>query len=389
MKFNWINNVPLEDQDLILKKEKEVYLDNNANHPMLPEVVEIVQNEMKYYGNASAIHSLGRQSMAKIIQARNKIASLLKVKPNNIIFTSGGSESNNMFIKGLISKKLFVDNNLSYKIFLSPFEHKSISRICFPGLNYRKISSPSTLFDIIKNREENNILCITHIYAHNETGIIYKAITNLFEDIRKLDPSILFHSDMSQVIGKTEFPNLDIFDAVSFSAHKFGGPLGCGILYLKNLESISPLINGGPQEFQLRAGTYNVPGILGMARAMELSINLDMTEMRNLRDYMVEEIFKMHPSRLISTNDKLITNTAAMILENINAEQLVKDLSQFGIYISRGSACDSLNKKPSDSYLAAGFSEKEANSIIRISLNRYTSKDDIDYFLSKLKYCIL
>lgn len=391
MKFKWTNDVPIANEKIVPDKcikEKDVYLDNNANHPMLPEVIDIVCEEMKQVGNASSSHYFGQLAMSKVKEAHIKVASLLNVEPGNIIFTSGGSESNNMFMKGLIFKKTSI--NSKNRILFSKFEHKSISTIMskfvFPQISYAYAPSFTSLLDEVK--ESRDIIGFSHIYAQNETGVVYNQLLHLFEDIKKINPSILLHSDMSQVIGKTKMPELDAFDAVTFSSHKIGGPLGCGILYLKNPSSISPLIHGGTQEFQLRAGTYNVPGIVGMAKAIEMSINLDFTEMVNLRNYMIDQIFKMHNSKLISNTDKLLANTAAMILEGVNAKSLVENLSKFGVYISRGSACNSVNASPSDIYLAAGFTEREANSTIRISLNRWTTKEDIDYFLSKLRYCL-
>lgn len=401
-----------ENRQEILNKtfDKFIYLDNNATHPILPLVRQNMINMMSIIGNGSSDHLAGLRVRSYIEEARQNIATKLGLIGQDdykrIIFTGSGSESINTIIKGVFFKNKDKNKNI---IVTTPYEHKStLNTIKWLTDNFNveckfmdinKISTgvntnADGLISINNitwlDKYKDRILLVTFMAANNEVGVInnYNEICHYIK--QTINNDILIHCDMSQLLGKHKYDvDINSFDAVTFTAHKFGGPQGISALYIKNFDIIEPLIHGGNQEFQKRAGTYNAAQIIGMSTAIDLIDNIDIDNMLKLRNYLEVELEKMGGHINCKLTNRLSNTISVTFISSIKSgEDIVKFLSDNNIFISTSSACNSKDKTPSYVLKSIGLSTEESLKTIRISLNKFTTLSELDEFISIMKKII-
>jgi len=369
---------------------KQVYLDNNATTRMRDEVLEAMLPYLKdIYGNASSVHQFGRTARAAIDGARVKVAALLgAASPEEIIFTSGGTESDNYAIKGVAHALKSKGDH----IITSAIEHHAVYNTCkflekegykvtYLGVDqYGMIS----LDDLRKAITDKTIL-ITAMYANNEMGTIEPV-----EEIGKIakEKNIYFHTDAVQAVGKLPFSVKDMnIDLLSMSAHKIYGPKGIGALYMKKGVKATPQMLGGHHEMNKRAGTENVPAIVGLGKAAELALK-EMPEeekIKELRDYLFKGITsKIDDVKLNGHPEKRLSNTLNISFTYLEGESIILNLDMEGIAASTGSACTSGTLMPSHVLTAMGVDAVNTQGSVRFSLGRDNTKEDMDYVIDVL-----
>lgn len=371
-----------------------IYLDNSATTKPFPEVVDsFVTVATKYFGNPSSLHELGMKAERLLTQAREQIAAALGVKPNEIIFTSGGTEANNFAIKGVALQYRHRGNH----IITTAIEHPSVSEPCqqLEQLGFEVTYLPVnengivTVEEVKKALRDDTIL-VSIMHVNNEVGSIQPV-----EEIGALlarYPKTIFHVDRVQGISKVP---LDMkkarIDLCTMSAHKFHGLRGAGILYVRQGIQLSPLLAGGGQEMQFRSGTENVPAIVAMAKALRMSLEKYDKQI----DYLLEvkqawfNELKTIPSIQINTP---FAHSAPHIinfsLNDIKPEVFVHELEKRDIFVSTTSACSSKKKTPSKTLLAMGADDKRAESGIRISLSFENTLEEIPTAIAAMKEAI-
>ncbi|ADO84548.1 cysteine desulfurase family protein [Ilyobacter polytropus] len=372
--------------------KKNVYLDNNATTQMDERVIEVMTKVMREsYGNPSSVYQIGQKGKKILEESREMISGLLGLKSREIIFTSGGTESNNMAIRGA-AKAL---KNKGRHLITSVIEHSSVLNtfkdmeslgweVTYLGVDEKGRVNIKELQSSIK--DETVLISIMH--SNNEIGTLQP-----IREIGKIAKSknIIFHVDGVQSLGKVkiDFENIDLF---SFAAHKFYGPKGIGALYVKSGVKIEKLLTGGYQERNRRAGTENVVGVCGMARALEISLEnlyIEMEKEKKIRDHMENKILEKIDKITINGDlSNRLFNTSSITFEKVEAESLLFALDMKGIAVSAGSACASSTLSPSHVLEAIALSGNTAKSTLRISLGRFTTEEDIDYFVEALELAV-
>lgn len=368
---------------------REIYLDNSATTKIDSRVLEKMINKMDIYGNPSSIHREGQKAKMLIETSREKIAELLLGKPKEIIFTASGTEANNMAIKGAAIQNIkkgkhLISSKIEHSSVLNSF--KELEKQGFEVSYIDADENGVVKLDELKKaiREDTSLISIMH--ANNELGTL-QPIKEIGEICSKYD--IIFHVDAVQSIGKLQiFPkNLNI-DLLSFSAHKFYGPKGIAALYICAGNNLKKLLHGGAQERNRRSGTENTLGIYGMAEAMELAYSTMFEESKRemeIRKYLESNLKNKIDNILINgENAHRLPNITSLTLRKCEAQSLIFNLDIKGICLSAGSACSSGALSPSHVLDAINLSKLDSKSTIRISLGRFNTKADIDYFLEKL-----
>ena len=372
------------------QRRRRIDLDNNAT----TRVAEAVREAMLPYldathGNPSSIHRVGLAAREAIEQARRQVAGLINTRPRRIVFTGGGSEADNLALKGIA----FACRGRGDHIVTSAIEHPAILAACgflersgfkvtYCDVDEHGVVHPDTLRDAITD----DTVLVSVMTANNETGTI--------QPIRELcsvahDRAVLFHTDAVQAIGKikVDVQDLDV-DLLSISGHKFHGPKGIGALYARKGVVIEPLVHGGKQERGLRGGTENVPAIVGMGRAAVLAQSMaapDGAAIRLLRDRLEAGIRDLVPAaRLNGHPDHRLPNTLNLTLPGLRGESLVVALDQHGISLSSGSACKSGSPEPTHVLLAMGIEPQDVHCSVRLSLSHATTSQDVDDTLNAL-----
>lgn len=369
----------------------KVYLDNAATTAIHPEVIDAMVPLMKsHYGNPSSIHSFGRETRAAIESARKTTARLLNVSPAEIFFTSGGTEANNMAIRCSIK-----DMKLTHAITspiehhavlhtLEEMEHQGLIKLSFVRIDGYGHIDMTHLEDLLKNNTKS---FVSLMHANNEIGTINN-ITEIGDLCHKYQA--IYHSDTVQTIG--HFPhNLSELpvDFVSCAAHKFHGPKGVGFIYISNKIKISPFITGGAQERNMRGGTENLYGIVGLAKALEISyrdMEMDKNKVLGLKKYMIQKLIDEIPG--IQFNGDIADHNLYTVLNvsfppSENAEMLLFNLDIAGIAASGGSACSSGSQV--GSHVLKGIGADPERPSVRFSFSRFNDEKDIDYTVEKLK----
>lgn len=361
---------------------KPLYLDHAATTPVRKEVVKVM-NEffVSKYGNAGSLHALGDASEKALENARKKFAGELGCKTEEIYFTSGASESNNTALKCLAGKKR--------KVIISTIEHPSVEE----SAGYLEDNG----WDVVRIRvDKNGLLDLEELEKEidNETALVSVIhASNVFGTIQDLRAiagickkhKVLFHTDATQSFGKLPINVRDLgIDMLSASAHKIGGPKGVGLLFVRRGVALHPMIHGGGQEFGLRSGTENVPGIVGFAKALEWQKKVHGDKIRKLRDSMISELEKIG-GKLVGDRERRMYHNVNVAFAGANNETLVYRLSGKGIYISAGSACDSKKEKEDYVLKALGLSKKEREGSIRISLGEDFKEKDIGRVVGEIK----
>lgn len=365
-----------------------IYFDSNASYPISKRVKEAILKIYDMYGNGSSLHYAGQQIRSYVEQSRENISKYLGFDSKNLIFTSSGSESNNMFLKGVCFKRL---GNGRKRIIISSFEHKSIIKTAKYlekfGYNINMIDTDKkglinyTEFEKLLG---NDVLLISVMGANNLLGTI-QPINELVSITKKYDNNILFHSDCSQLLGRVSKESLkfDNIDSLTFSGHKFGGTIGCSVLYLKDFDFIEPLIHGGEQEFSLRAGSYNVASIFAFNLAVLFLEEETIKDVLKLRNYFEEKLLQNFNCRINCKDSPRINNTISVTF--FDMVDIVEKLNEYNIFVSSTSACDSNDKKVSHVLKQLGMNEEEAKRTIRISINEFATVEKINRFINVLE----
>jgi cysteine desulfurase len=375
--------------------KKRIYLDNNATTPLHPDVKRSLADTMKIFGNASSMHSFGREAKAALDDARNRIAAFINAQADEVIFAGSGSEANNTVLNMVSCCSYICSNKCKgrHQILISEIEHPCILETskCLAekgvSVSYVSVDKYGKInMDQLKKRLSESIMLVSVMMVNNEIGTI--------QDIREIakiahDKGALFHTDAVQAVGKIPVDVKDLnADFLSFSAHKIYGPKGVGALYVKSGSPFCPFIRGGHQEQGRRAGTENTLGIVGMAAAIdarkkEMAPEAErLKRMRErLRNFIKDSIpdvsFNGHP-------DDSLPGTLNVSFKGAEGEAILLYLDLEGIAVSTGSACASASLDPSHVLLAINIGHERAHCTIRFSLGRETDEKDIDYVIGKL-----
>ena len=370
---------------------KKVYMDNNATTRTRPEVVQaMLPYFSEIYGNASSIHQFGRSARTAVDQARQSIVSLLNASsPEEIIFTSCGTEADNLAIKGVVAALRSKGNH----IITSSIEHHAVLNTCKflekEGCRVTYVNVDGYGFvnlEEIKRAITDKTILITIMHANNEVGTIEP-----IEEIGSIakERGVYFHTDAVQSTGKIplDLKKMNI-DLLSLSGHKLYGPKGVGALYIRKGTKITPQMLGGHHEMGKRAGTENVPGIVGLGLACELAqkeIAVDSKKLTELRDYFYKGITsKIEDVRLNGHPTSRLPNTLNVGFKYLEGESIILNLDMEGIGVSTGSACTSGSLEPSHVLTAMGVDPAETQGSVRFSLGRDNTKEDVDYVLTVL-----
>ncbi len=367
------------------------YLDNGATTKVDQEVVKAMLPYMEEtYGNASSLHKFGQDAKATLEESRETIAKAIKAQPEEIIFTSGGTESDNLALKGIA----FANKDKGRHIITTKIEHHAVTKTCKflenDGFKVTYLDVDKEGFidlDQLKKAITKETILVSVIHANNEVGTI--------QDIEKIgkickDHNIYFHTDAVQSFTKTiidvEKQNITL---ASLSAHKIHGPKGIGALYIKKGTKIKKIMDGGSQENKLRAGTENIPGIVGFAKAVEIANQENFKNMQMLRDYFIEKVEKEIPeTNLNGSKKQRLCNNINITFKYIEGEALLIKLDDKGIAVSTGSACSSKELRPSHVLIAMGIPPSVAHGSIRFTLSKYTTKEELDYTINYLKEAV-
>ena len=370
---------------------KKIYLDNAATTRLKSEVLEEMMPILKEnYGNPSSIYSMGRNARKEVEKSRQTVAEILGANPSEIFFNSGGTESDNWAIRGVAFAQLRKGKN---HIITSKIEHHAVLHTV---KELEKEGFEATYLDVDKNGFVNpedvkaaiteKTALVTVMYANNEIGTIQK-----ISEIGKVchEKGVIFHTDAVQAVGHL---NINVkeqnIDLLSLSGHKFHGPKGVGALYVKKGVRILNLMQGGAQESNKRPGTENVAGIVGLAKALEISMQNRQEKNKDLekkRDFLITELLKIKRSRLNGDRTERLPGNVNISFEGIEGESLLLLLDAAGICASSGSACTSGSLDPSHVLLAIGLVHEVAHGSLRLSLDESTTMEDLEYTVSEVK----
>ncbi|MBC8217489.1 MAG: cysteine desulfurase NifS [Planctomycetes bacterium] len=366
-----------------------IYFDNNATTKVAEEVLEEIKPLFcDLYGNPSSMHTFGGQIGRRISRAREQAAALLGCDPSEIVFTGCGTESDNTAIKGALAA---VPNKR--KVITTRVEHPAVLTVCreLENRGYRVLElgvNRQGRLDLAELEEQidDDTALVTIMYANNETGMVFP-----IERIAELARSkgSVFHTDAVQAVGKIplNLARSDI-DLLSLSGHKLHAPKGVGILYVRKGTRLSPFMLGGHQEAGRRAGTENVPGIVGLGKACELAaanLEEENSKVKILRDKLENALLEKCPDcRLNGDTEDRLPNTCNVSFEYIEGEAILLMLDKYGICASSGSACTSGSLEPSHVLRAMGVPFTAAHGSIRFSLSRYSTEEEVDYTIEKM-----
>lgn len=380
--------------------EKMIYLDHAATTRTLPEVTEVMEPYQDiYYGNPSTIYEFGEKSREAIEWAREMIAGTIRARPEEIFFTSGGTESDNWALKEAVHLHKSMHPGSRGKILTTPVEHHAILNSCEElkqmggGVFFLNVDETGRVFLAAAEEAvlENEDACLISVmYANNEIGTI-QPIDELGRMAKRR--KILFHTDAVQAYGHLPINvQRDNIDMLSASAHKFGGPKGVGFLYIRKEINLPAFVHGGAQESNRRAGTENVPGIVGMGKAAELAhkrMGMESRRIRHLRDYLAYRILREIPDVKMTGNRKYrLSNNASFCFRGITGEAAAILLDTQGICVSSGSACSTGSLEDSHVLAAIGIESEWAQGALRITLGAENTKEEMDYVVEKVKMVV-
>lgn len=364
---------------------QRVYLDSNATTPVLPEVFEAMRPYyLDQFGNASSIHHHGQHARAAVERAREAVARLLGCRAAEVVFTSGGTEADNLALFGILQS--------GEHAITSQIEHHAVLNAC-KRLEKRGVEVTYLRVDgeglvdpqDVRRALRPNTKLISIMMANNETGVIEPV-----EEIGRVaaEADVCFHTDGVQAAGKIAIDVKKIScDLLSISAHKFHGPQGIGALYVRRGTLIDPLFYGGNHERQRRAGTENLPGIIGVGCAAEIALrglqNGDMARVANMRDHLESTLLQQVDEAGVNSGAApRVPNTSNIYFDHIEGEAMVIALDLKGLAVSTGAACSSGAIEPSHVLTAMGLPPGRARASIRFSVGKHNSEDDIDFALS-------
>ncbi|MCC6826159.1 MAG: cysteine desulfurase [Acidobacteria bacterium] len=378
---------------------RRVYLDNSATTRVADEVFEAMLPFLRdFYGNPSSIHHFGQEARTAVDKARHQVAAMLNARPNDVLFTSGGTESNNLAIRG------FAQTNAKYgnHIITSAIEHPAVLNVCedlaeqgFEITHLPVYANGIVRMDDLNAAIRDDTILITIMAANNEIGTLQpvEAIGRLVRELRKSGSRVRFHTDAVQAVGKitTDVEAIGC-DMLSLSGHKINAPKGIGALYVRRGTRLHAQNVGGRQERGLRGGTEAVPGIVGLGTAADIAAR-EMPQVaertRRLRD-RIEQSIAEQVSDITFNGDRIdrLPNIANISFRGVEGEGLLINLDMAGVAVSTGSACSSGSLEPSPVIRALDADDETARSAIRFSLGRYNSDDDIDRLLEILPQAV-
>jgi cysteine desulfurase len=378
------------------------YLDNSATTPVCPAAAEKMKSVIdNTFGNPSSLHSLGMEAEKVISEARDKIFTAIgakkigKVKPQMLIFTSSGTEANNIALIGAATAK---ERRRGGKIIVGETEHPSVveSAKYLANLGFRVvfIPSPRGVWDMKKYKAElsSDTILVSAMLVNNETGAV-NDIASIASLAKAANPDVLVHCDAVQGFLKLPEPLATVpADLISISSHKIGGPKGAGALFIREkvltTKSLVPVVHGGGQESGMRSGTENTVGIAGFGAAAEfesknLNANLEkFASLRALAEKLIEE--KLPDVRINKPDRRYAPHIMSLTLPGVRSETMLHSLSRFGVFVSSGSACSSNSGHKSHVLLSFGLSDKEADSAIRVSFGVQNTEDDVHNLVNSL-----
>lgn len=373
-----------------------IYLDHAASTPVLQEIInEMIPYLGNLYGNPSSIHTYGIKSKIAVQIARRRVASLIGAKPSEIFFTSGGTESDNLALKG-ICKSIRKSQNIKNHIITSSIEHDAILETCRylekDGFTVTYLNVDKNGFidkTELKNHLTEKTAIVSLMLANNEIGVI-QPVEEFSETVHGFDKTIIFHSDAIQAVGKIPINVKELgLDSLSLSSHKINGPKGVGALYVREKVNFEPLIQGGGQELTIRSGTENVPGIVGFGKASEISmINLkdNSQYLYFLRDFLIKRINEEISGNMLNGSlESRLPNNVNFTFLGINGEDLLIKLDEDGILASTGSACSANRQKESHVLKAIGLNHEEISGSIRFTLGIQNTIEDLEKTIIVLK----
>ena len=372
-------------------EKRRIYMDYSATTPVKKEVVEEMMPYLTdYFGNASSFHSFGREAKEALDKARSQVASLINANPNEIYFTAGGTESDNWAIEGVA----FAHKNKGNHIITSKIEHHGVLHPCeylekHHGfeVTYLDVDSEGRIdLEQLKNSIKDTTILITIMFANNEIGTI-QPIKEIAEIAK--EHKIIFHTDAVQAAGNI---NIDVkelgVDLMSMSSHKIYGPKGIGALYIKRGTKLHTFVHGGAQERRKRAGTENIPAIVGYGKAAEMAKeNMDnhIESLTKLRTKLINGILEKIPyTRINGSLTHRLPGNVNFGFEFIEGEGILLLLDMLGIAASSGSACTSGSLDPSHVLMAIGLPHEIAHGSLRLSIGDFTTEEDIDYIIDNL-----
>ncbi len=370
----------------------DVYLDNSATTKVDQKVVEaMLPYFTERFGNPSSIHSKGVEAREAVERAREQVAKLINAKPSEIVFTSGGTESDNLAIIGA-AKAANSDESKRNAVVCSNVEHPAVLNTCkdlvASGFSFSeaKVNSEGILkTSEVQSHISKQTAVASVMLANNEIGTIQPVAA-----VAKLchEQGALMHTDAVQAVGKIpiDVKKLNV-DLLSLASHKFHGPKGVGALFIREGVKIKPIFGGGGHERGLRSGTENVPGIVGLGAAAKIAaedLSNDIPRMAALRNRLISGLSGLSRAFLNGSRDQRLPNNANMRFLGVEGEALITLLDEEGICASTGSACSSKKLRASHVLLALGLADWEAHGSLRLTLSRFSTKDEIDYALEKI-----
>ncbi|MGL4912987.1 MAG: cysteine desulfurase NifS [Romboutsia sp.] len=372
-------------------EKRRLYMDYSATTPVKKEVLDAMMPYLTdYFGNASSFHTFGREAKSALDKAREQVASLVNAKPNEIYFTAGGTESDNWALEGVA----FAHKDKGNHIITSKIEHHGILHTCeylekHHGfeITYLDVDGDGKIkLEDLEAAIKDNTILISIMFANNEIGTIQP-----IDEIAKIAKKhkVLFHTDAVQASGNVpvDVKALDV-DLMSMSSHKIYGPKGIGALYIKTGTKLHTFVHGGAQERRRRAGTENIPSIVGYGKAAQMAkSNMEnhVQTLTNLRAKLIKEILEKIPyTRVNGSMEDRLPGNVNFSFEFIEGEGILLMLDMLGIAASSGSACTSGSLDPSHVLMAIGLPHEIAHGSLRLTIGDFTTEDDIDYIIEKL-----
>ena len=373
-----------------------VYLDNNATTIVDPHVfAEMEPYFVQKYGNPNSLHSFASETHPALKAAMEKIyAGIHAPKEDSVVITSCATESNNWVLKSIYFEQILTGKK--NHIVVSEVEHPSViatakwiesmgCKVTYLPINHEGLIEPEKLREVITDKTA----LVSIMWANNETGAIFP-VYEIGEICKEF--GVPFHTDAVQAIGKTpvDVQALNV-DYLTFSAHKFHGPKGVGALYIKKGRELTPCFHGGSQMGGYRSGTLNVPGIVGMGKAMEAAIDaldFEMHDVREMRNDFEDALLEIPDTFVVTPRNKRTPNTTLISFRGIEGEAMLWDLNRAGIAASTGSACASEDLEANSVMEAIGAAEDLAHTAIRFSLSRYTTEEELEYTIEVVKKAV-
>lgn len=371
-----------------MEEKVEVYMDNSATTKPYDEVIDAMVDTMKnYYGNPSSAHILGVRGERKLNEAREIIAKSLNCSKDEIVFTSGGSESNNFLVRGFASPGVhMITSRIEHPSILNTFNELEKQGVKVTYLNTDNKGRVN--LEELANAINKDTVLVSIMHVNNEIGII-QDIDTIGRIIKEKSSRAKFHVDAVQSYGKLK---IDVrksnIDLLSISGHKIHGPKGVGVAYIRKGLNPNPLIFGGGQERKLRSGTENLPAIVGLGVAADKkyrTIDENFNKVKEVKDYFIKKLKEFDGIKINSDGEEFLPYILSVSFVGYKGEVLLHALEDEGIYVSTGSACSARRHEKSHSVEAIGLNEAEIEGTIRFSFSEYNTKDEVDYVIEALR----